>query len=76
MTHLGTVQGNRIELEELVNRADPIVAAQAITHGLVLATGIVRYYERVTEFGYISEERFKGSREKQYYSGTIFKLMA
>ena len=48
----GRIDGDLLRTGQPIGRADPIVAAQAITHGLVLVTGNARHYERVTALGY------------------------
>ena len=48
----GRIDGDLLRTGQPIGRADPIVAAQAITHGLVLVTGDARHYERVTALGY------------------------
>ena len=48
----GRIDGDLLRTGQPIGRADPIVAAQAITHGLVLVTGNVCHYERVTALGY------------------------
>ena len=35
-----------------IGRADPIIAAIAITHNLLLATGNTKHYERIQQLGY------------------------
>jgi tRNA(fMet)-specific endonuclease VapC len=48
----GRIDGDLLRTGQPIGRADLIVAAQAITHGLVLVTGNARHYERVTALGY------------------------
>jgi len=48
----GRIDGDLWRAGQRVGRADPMVAAQAIVHGLVLVTGNVRHYARVAEVGY------------------------
>ena len=48
----GRIDGDLLRTGQPIGRADPIVAAQAITHGVVLATGNVRHYERIVALGY------------------------
>jgi tRNA(fMet)-specific endonuclease VapC len=48
----GRIDGDLLRTGQPIGRADPIVAAQAITHGLVLVTGNTRHYERVMALGY------------------------
>jgi tRNA(fMet)-specific endonuclease VapC len=48
----GRIDGDLLRTGQPIERADLIVAAQAITHGLVLVTGNARHYERVTALGY------------------------
>ena len=48
----GRIGGDLLRTGQPIGRANPIVAAQAITHGLVLVTGNARHYERVTALGY------------------------
>ena len=48
----GRIDGDLLRTGQPIGRADPIVAAQAIMHGLVLVTGNARHYERVTALGY------------------------
>jgi tRNA(fMet)-specific endonuclease VapC len=48
----GRIDGDLLRTGQPIGRADPIVAAQAITHGLLLVTGNARHYERVTALGY------------------------
>jgi len=48
----GRIDGDLLRTGQPIGRADPIVAAQAITHGLVLVTGNARHYERATALGY------------------------
>jgi len=48
----GRIDGDLWRAGQRVGRADPMVAAQAIVHGLVLVTGNVRHYARVVELGY------------------------
>lgn len=48
----GRIDGDLLRTGQPIGRADPIIAAQAITHGLVLVTGNVRHYERIVALGY------------------------
>ena len=48
----GRIDGDLLRTGQPIGRADPIIAAQAITHGVVLVTGNARHYERVTALGY------------------------
>jgi tRNA(fMet)-specific endonuclease VapC len=48
----GRIDGDLGRVGQRIGRADPMVAAQAIVHGLVLVTGNVRHYARVVELGY------------------------
>jgi tRNA(fMet)-specific endonuclease VapC len=48
----GRIDGDLLRTGQLIGRADPIIAAQAITHGVVLVTGNVRHYERIVALGY------------------------
>jgi predicted nucleic acid-binding protein len=48
----GRIDGDLLRTGQPIGRADPIIAAQAITHGVVLVTGNVRHYERIVALGY------------------------
>jgi tRNA(fMet)-specific endonuclease VapC len=48
----GRIDGDLLRTGQPIGRADPITAAQAITHGVVLVTGNVRHYERIVALGY------------------------
>jgi tRNA(fMet)-specific endonuclease VapC len=48
----GRIDGDLLRTGQPIGRADPIIAAQAITHGLVLITGNVRHYERIVALDY------------------------
>jgi tRNA(fMet)-specific endonuclease VapC len=48
----GQIDGDLLRTGQPIGRADPIIAAQAITHGVVLVTGNVRHYERIVALGY------------------------
>jgi tRNA(fMet)-specific endonuclease VapC len=48
----GRIDGDLLRTGQPIGRADPIIAAQAITHGVVLVTGNARYYERIVALGY------------------------
>jgi tRNA(fMet)-specific endonuclease VapC len=48
----GRIDGDLWRAGQRIGRADPMVAAQAIVHGVVLVTGNVRHYARVVELGY------------------------
>ena len=48
----GRIDGDLLRTGQPIGRADPIIAAQAITHGVVLVTGNVCHYERIVALGY------------------------
>jgi tRNA(fMet)-specific endonuclease VapC len=48
----GRIDGDLLRTGQPIGRADPIIAAKAITHGVVLVTGNVRHYERIVALGY------------------------
>jgi predicted nucleic acid-binding protein len=48
----GRIDGDLWRVGQRIGRADPMVAAQAIIHGLVLVSGNMRHYARVVELGY------------------------
>jgi tRNA(fMet)-specific endonuclease VapC len=48
----GRIDGDLLRTGQPIGRADPIIAAQAITLGVVLVTGNVRHYEHIVALGY------------------------
>jgi len=48
----GKIYGDLERLGKPIGRADPMIAATAIVHGLVLVTGNQEHYQRVCDAGY------------------------
>jgi predicted nucleic acid-binding protein len=48
----GQIAGDLDRIGQPIGRADPMVAAIALTHGLELVTGNVAHYQRVQQLGY------------------------
>jgi tRNA(fMet)-specific endonuclease VapC len=48
----GQIYGDLERLGRPIGRADPMIAATAIVHGLVLVTGNEEHYQRVCDAGY------------------------
>ncbi|HEX6987465.1 MAG TPA: PIN domain-containing protein, partial [Planctomycetaceae bacterium] len=48
----GRIHGDLDRTGQPIGRIDPLIAATAVRHGLTLATGNVRHFERVRQFGY------------------------
>jgi predicted nucleic acid-binding protein len=48
----GRVYGDLERVGQPIGRADPMIAAVAIAHGLTLATGNEEHYERIRAAGY------------------------
>jgi tRNA(fMet)-specific endonuclease VapC len=48
----GKIYGDLERLGKPIGRADPMIAATAIIHGLVLVTGNEEHYQRVRDAGY------------------------
>ncbi len=51
-TLAGKIYGDLERLGRPIGRADPMIAATAIVHGLVLVTGNEEHYQRVRDAGY------------------------
>ena len=48
----GRIYGDLERLGQLIGRADPMISAIALHHGLTLTTGNHRHYERIQALGY------------------------
>ena len=48
----GRITGDLDRTGQPIGRADPMIAATAITHGLELVTGNTAHYQRVQQLGY------------------------
>jgi predicted nucleic acid-binding protein len=48
----GRIAGDLARAGQPIGRADPMIAAIALTHGLELATGNTSHYQRVQNLGY------------------------
>jgi predicted nucleic acid-binding protein len=48
----GRIAGDLDRIGQPIGRADPIIAAIALQHGLELATGNTSHYQRVQQLGY------------------------
>jgi predicted nucleic acid-binding protein len=48
----GKIYGDLERTGQTIGRADPMIAATAIHHGLALVTGNHRHFERVVQLGY------------------------
>lgn len=51
----GTISADLLKTGQPIGRADPMIAAIAIRHGLVLATANIQHFERVQALGYSLE---------------------
>ncbi|MCS7310988.1 MAG: type II toxin-antitoxin system VapC family toxin, partial [Armatimonadetes bacterium] len=48
----GRIDGDLWRTGQRVGRADPMIAAQAIVHSLVLVSGNLEHYRRIQTLGY------------------------
>lgn len=48
----GRIYGELERTGQSIGRADPVIAATALSHGLVLVTGNTAHFERVRKLGY------------------------
>ena len=48
----GRIAGDLDRLGQPIGRADPMIAAIALEHGLELVTGNIAHYQRVQQLGY------------------------
>ena len=48
----GRIAGDLDRIGQPIGRADPMIAAIALTHGLELVTGNTAHYQRVQQLGY------------------------
>lgn len=51
-TLAGRIDGDLWRIGQIIGRADPMIAAQAIVNGLILVSGNVEYYQRIQLLGY------------------------
>jgi tRNA(fMet)-specific endonuclease VapC len=48
----GRIAGDLDRIGQPIGRADPMIAAIALTHGLELVTGNTAHYQRIQQLGY------------------------